>query len=49
MFFFDEAQLLDVGIKEMKHQAMAYPMRYGYSLVGRIRQCGSNVFQLDDY
>jgi threonine dehydrogenase-like Zn-dependent dehydrogenase len=41
--FFEEAQPLDVGIKEMKHQTMAYPMKYGYSLVGRIRRCGSNV------
>ncbi len=40
--FFEEAQPLDVGIKEMKHQTRAYPMRYGYSLVGRIRRCGSN-------
>jgi threonine dehydrogenase-like Zn-dependent dehydrogenase len=40
---FEEAQPLDVGIEEMKHQTMAYPMGYGYSLVGRIRRCGSNV------
>lgn len=40
---FEEAQPLDVAIKEMKDSTMEYPMKYGYSLVGLVRRCGSNV------
>ncbi|KAL9183753.1 hypothetical protein ACHAXT_004609 [Thalassiosira profunda] len=39
---FDSA-ILDVNIKGMADKAMEYPLAYGYSLVGRIVACGSNV------
>ena len=39
---FDDAAL-DVNIKGMENERMAYPLAYGYCLVGRIVQCGSNV------
>lgn len=34
---------MDVNIKGMENERMAYPLAYGYCLVGRIVQCGSNV------
>lgn len=39
---FDDADL-DVNIKSMEGQRMGYPLAYGYSLVGRIVECGENV------
>jgi threonine dehydrogenase-like Zn-dependent dehydrogenase len=40
---FDDAAALDVNIKGMEHERMAYPLAYGYSLVGRVTECGSDV------
>jgi len=39
---FDDAAL-DVNIKGMTDERMAYPLAYGYSLVGRVVDCGSDV------
>ncbi|KAL7581443.1 hypothetical protein ACA910_022022 [Epithemia clementina (nom. ined.)] len=39
---FDDAAL-DVSIKEMQQERMAYPLAYGYSLVGHVVECGSGV------
>jgi threonine dehydrogenase-like Zn-dependent dehydrogenase len=39
---FDDAAL-DVNIDGMEDERMAYPLAYGYCLVGRIVQCGSKV------
>lgn len=39
---FDCAQL-DASIKGMRNQQMSYPLAYGYSLVGRVVECGSHV------
>jgi threonine dehydrogenase-like Zn-dependent dehydrogenase/FMN phosphatase YigB (HAD superfamily) len=39
---FDDAAL-DVNIDGMAEERMAYPLAYGYSLVGRVTQCGSDV------
>jgi hypothetical protein len=39
---FDSASL-DVNIKGMSDKSMEYPLAYGYSLVGRVVSCGSNV------
>ena len=44
---FDEASL-DVNIKGMSDESMAYPLSYGYSLVGRVVACGSSVTDSDD-
>ena len=44
---FDEAQL-DVNIKGMEDAQMAYPLAYGYSLVGRVTRCGSAVPDADE-
>ena len=44
---FDEAPL-DVNIKGMAESNMAYPLTYGYSLVGRVRRCGTNVADADN-
>jgi len=38
-----ESASLDVNIKGMADEAMEYPLAYGYSLVGRVFACGSNV------
>jgi len=38
-----DAASLDVNIKGMADKSMEYPLAYGYSLVGRIVACGSNV------
>ena len=38
-----EDTALDVNIKGMESERMAYPLAYGYCLVGRIVKCGSNV------
>ena len=38
---FDSSEPLDVNIKGMSDQAMAYPLSYGYSLVGKIIRTGS--------
>jgi threonine dehydrogenase-like Zn-dependent dehydrogenase len=43
---FDEAAL-DVNIKGMEEERMSYPLAYGYSLVGRVVQCGSKVHDAD--
>jgi threonine dehydrogenase-like Zn-dependent dehydrogenase len=39
---FEDASL-DVNIKGMEEERMAYPLAYGYSLVGRIVECGRGV------
>lgn len=39
---FDDAAL-DVNIKDMKDERMAYPLSYGYCLVGHIIKCGDHV------
>lgn len=39
---FDDAAL-DVNIKGMEDERMAYPLAYGYCLVGRIIKCGEGV------
>lgn len=44
---FDDAAL-DVNIKGFEDERMAYPLAYGYSLVGRVVQCGSSVDDADD-
>lgn len=38
---------LDVNIKGMDEERMAYPLAYGYSLVGRVTRCGSKVKDAD--
>lgn len=38
-----EDAALDVTIDNMKDERMAYPLAYGYCLVGRIIKCGSSV------
>ena len=38
-----ESASLDVNIKDMADKSMEYPLTYGYSLVGRVEACGSNV------
>jgi NADPH:quinone reductase-like Zn-dependent oxidoreductase len=43
---FDDAPL-DVNIKGMEEERMAYPLTYGYSLVGRVVECGANVEDAD--
>ncbi|KAL7536149.1 hypothetical protein ACHAWF_011508, partial [Thalassiosira exigua] len=42
-----ESASLDVNIKGMADEAMEYPLAYGYSLVGRVVACGSNVVDAD--
>lgn len=44
---FDDAAL-DINIKGMEEERMAFPLAYGYSLVGRVVQCGSDVKDADD-
>lgn len=44
---FDEASL-DVNIKGMADETMAYPLSYGYSLVGRVIACGPSVSDSND-
>jgi len=39
----EEGEEMDVSIKGMKGEKMAYPLRYGYSLVGRVKRCGKGV------
>lgn len=43
---FDDAAL-DLTIGSMTDQRMAYPLAYGYSLVGRVTRCGPNVADCD--
>jgi threonine dehydrogenase-like Zn-dependent dehydrogenase len=38
-----ENATLDLSIDGMKNECMAYPLSYGYCLVGRIVKCGSHV------
>jgi len=40
---FESASQLDTTIKGMAEETMEYPLAYGYSLVGRVVACGSNV------
>ena len=40
---FDSESALDENIDGMADKSMEYPLAYGYSLVGRIVACGSNV------
>lgn len=44
---FDSESQLDVNIKGMD-SSMKYPLAYGYSLVGRVVACGSDVEDADD-
>lgn len=39
---------LDVNIKGMDEERMSYPLAYGYSLVGRVVQCGKDVEDADE-
>jgi 2-desacetyl-2-hydroxyethyl bacteriochlorophyllide A dehydrogenase len=39
---FDDAPL-DVSIESMKDDRLRYPLAYGYSLVGRVVECGSGL------
>lgn len=45
---FDSDSVVDVNIKGME-DAMAYPLRYGYSLVGRVVRCGKDVVHPEQY
>lgn len=38
-----EAASLDTNIESMKDQTMTYPLAYGYSMVGRVVECGDDV------
>ena len=38
-----ESAALDVNIKGMDDESMEYPLAYGYSLVGQVVACGSDV------
>jgi len=38
-----EHATLDVNIEAMKHTTMKYPLKYGYSLVGIVTRCASDV------
>eukprot|EP00903_Cladosiphon_okamuranus_P008819 g8446.t1 len=40
---FDSDSELDTTIKGMAGESMSYPLRYGYSLVGRVAKCGEGV------
>jgi len=40
---FDDDAALDVNIKDMEDERMAYPLSYGYCLVGVVVDCGSDV------
>ncbi|CAM9734807.1 unnamed protein product [Pylaiella littoralis] len=40
---FDSDSELDTTIKGMAGESMSYPLRYGYSLVGRVAKCGAGV------
>ena len=44
---FDDAAL-DVNIEGMEDERMAYPLAYGYSLVGRVVECGDEVHDAED-
>ena len=44
---FDDA-VLDVNIVGMEDERMKYPLAYGYSLVGRVTECGEDVNDADD-
>lgn len=43
---FDDDAALDVNINGMAEERMAYPLAYGYSLVGRVNRCGSEAQEL---
>lgn len=43
-----EDAALDVNIKGMSDERMAFPLAYGYSLVGRVVACGSAVHHASD-
>jgi threonine dehydrogenase-like Zn-dependent dehydrogenase len=40
---FDNDAALDVNIKDMENERMAYPLSYGYCLVGCVVECGSDL------
>lgn len=40
---FDDDAALDVNIKDMEEERMAYPLSYGYCLVGVVVDCGSEL------
>ena len=44
---FDDDAALDVNIKDMEDERMAYPLSYGYCLVGVVVDCGSDVSRKD--
>ena len=43
-----EDAALDVNIDGMAEERMAYPLTYGYSLVGRVKRCGGAVPDSDE-
>ena len=45
---FDDAAL-DVTINGMVNERMAFPLAYGYSLVGRVTRCGTKVADSHDW
>jgi threonine dehydrogenase-like Zn-dependent dehydrogenase len=45
---FDTDAPLDTTIQDFNQEKMSYPLAYGYSLVGKIIECGSNVADADD-
>ena len=47
LFDDDGDAALDVNIQGMQQERMAYPLSYGYSLVGRVVECGSGVTDRD--
>jgi len=44
---FDDDAALDVNIKNMEDERMAYPLSYGYCLVGVVVDCGSEISRRD--
>ena len=40
---FDNDALLDTTIQDFNQEKMSYPLSYGYSLVGRVIECGTSV------
>jgi NADPH:quinone reductase-like Zn-dependent oxidoreductase len=40
---FDHDAILDTTLQDFQKERMTYPLSYGYSLVGRVIECGSDV------
>ena len=45
---FDDDAILDTTIQDFNQEKMSYPLSYGYSLVGKVIDCGSNVADADE-